>query len=195
MDKEQFRSLLKEERELYLGTDEKKAKQMKKSRHKRYIIWRYMYYFRCSVYWNEVRTSGNNRLERMIAKRKARYFIKKKNIYSSLSGVEIGIESRIGRMCDIWHSGVVINGTIGENCTFHGNNIIGNKGKGHESEKPVLGSGVDVGAGAAIIGDVYIADDSIIGAGAVVTKSFSETGSIIVGVPGRIKEKKEQIHE
>ena len=79
----------------------------------------------------------------------------------------------------------MINGNVGDNCTFHGNNIIGNKGKGKENLNPTLGDNVDVGANAVIIGDVQIADNCVIGAGAVVTKSFVEPGSIIVGVPAR----------
>ena len=42
-----------------------------------------------------------------------------------------------------------------------------------------------VGYGAIIIGDVEIADNCVIGAGAVVTKSFTKKGSVIAGVPAR----------
>ena len=63
--------------------------------------------------------------------------------------------------------------------------IIGNKGKGHEAESPILEDKVDVGAGAIIIGNLRIVDGCVIGAGAVVTKSFEEKDSVIVGVPGK----------
>lgn len=181
-----LQDLLKEEKKLYLG-DEIREKQMKKSHHKRYIIWRYLYYFRLCQYWKIVRQEGKGRwIERHLAKLRYRYYDKKRNQYSEKAGVEIGIESQIGHNCDIWHSGIVINGVIGDNCVFHGNNIIGNKGKGSEQEYPVLGDRVDVGAAAVIIGQVTIADECVIGAGAVVTKSFKENGAVIAGVPGKI---------
>lgn len=181
-----FKKLLLGEKTLYLGNNLNSIKQMKKCRHKRYYIWKYLYYFRLCQFNIATRTDNNaGRLEKKIAKYKYRCYNKKRNKYSYKSGVEIGINCNIGKNCDIWHSGVVINADIGDNCVFHGNNILGNKGKGKESLNPKLGNNVDVGAGAVIIGDVRIADDSVIGAGAVVTKSFEEPGSIIVGVPGK----------
>ncbi len=186
MKKEVFSRLIEDEKRLYLGEDKNKIKQMKKCRHKRYYIWRYLYFFRCCQYYKAVRQDkSSGRLTRRIAKLKFKYYNKKKNIYSYKSGVEIGIDSKLGKNCDIWHSGVVINGDVGDNCTFHGNNTIGNKGKGSESLCPVIENGVDIGVGAIVIGDVKIADDCVIGAGSVVTKSFEKQGSIIVGVPGK----------
>lgn len=187
MTKAEFEAVLQEERELYLGKGVKEIKQKQKSHHKRYTVWKYMYYFRCSQYWRYVRQdSSASQMTRRMAKFRYRYYDRKRNIYSEKAGVEIGIDSKVGRNCDIWHSGIVINGNVGDNCTFHGNNIIGNKGKGHEKQNPTLGNNVDVGAGANIIGELQIADGCIVGAGAVVTKSFMESGTVIVGVPGRV---------
>jgi len=186
MHEKLFKELLQEEKELYLGTNPKQEKDWKKSYHKRYTIWRYLYYFRCCQYWCDVRQATDiGRLQKRLAKMKFQHYNKMRNIYSEKSGVEIGINCKIGKNCDIWHSGVVINGDVGDDCIFHGNNIIGNKGKGHESESPIIGSKVDIGAGAIIIGDLRIADGCIIGAGAVVTKSFEDETSVIVGVPGK----------
>ena len=47
-----------------------------------------------------------------------------------------------------------------------------------------IGEGVWIGAGAIILGGVKVGDHSIVGAGAVVTRSFPNH-SVIVGVPGR----------
>ena len=49
----------------------------------------------------------------------------------------------------------------------------------------MIGNRVDIGVGAKIIGGITIADDVKIGAGAVVTKSCSEIGATLVGVPAR----------
>lgn len=186
MDNCEFQKLIDDERKMYLTGDERTMKQIKKYRHKRYYIWKYLYCFRCCQYWREVRYSKSTRkIMRRYAKLKFRYYDRLRGIYSYKSGVEIGINCNIGKNCDIWHSGVVINGDVGDNCVFHGNNIIGNKGIGFESKTPQLGNRVDVGAGAVIIGNVCIADDSVVGAGAVVTKTFEKAGSVIVGVPGK----------
>ena len=48
---------------------------------------------------------------------------------------------------------------------------------------PTLGNNVDVGVGAAIIGGINVADNCIIGANAMVNKSFMKCGSIILGIP------------
>lgn len=106
------------------------------------------------------------------------------NIYGERAGVEIGLNSNVGKCPDIWHGGVVINGTVGDNCIFHGNNCVGKKPP--ESGTPVLGDGVDMGVGSVAIGNIEIAPGCKIGANAVVTKSFFEPNSVIVGVPGRI---------
>ncbi len=186
MNKIEFKNIIFEEKLLYLGDNPSIIKQMKKSHHKRYYIWKYLYFFRCCQYYRKVRQDKSaSRFERKLAKFKFKHYEKKKNIYSYKSGVEIGIDSKIGKNCDIWHSGVVINGNIGDNCIFHGNNTIGNKGQGNDSLRPELGNNIDIGVGAVIIGSLIIADGCIIGAGAVVTKSFEQNNSIIVGVPGK----------
>lgn len=183
----EFEILLREEKELYLGSDPKRIKQLKKSRNKRYIIWSYLESFRKCQYWRDVRTDSSASL---LEKRRAKFFFrkydKKRNILSECYGVEIGINSVIGKNIDIWHGGIVINGIIGDNCVFHGNNIIGNKGKGRECESPKIGNGVDIGAGANIIGKLKFADNCIVGSSAVVTKSVDQEGAVLVGVPARI---------
>ncbi len=184
MTKKELSFIIEEEKNMYFG---KNMKQMKKSKHKRYFIFMYLLYFRkCQYYKNLRQNRKNSKIQRIIFKYKYRYYEKRKNIFSYKSGVEIGLNCIIGQRCNIWHSGVVINGNIGDNCIFHGNNTIGNKGLGNESLRPIIGNNVDIGAGAIIIGDISIADNCIVGAGTVVTKSFNETASVIVGVPGKI---------
>ncbi len=186
VNKKELDSIIKEEKALYLSNIESRAKQMKKSNHKRYLIFKYLYYFRHCQYYRNLRSDKNcTGLKKTEAKYRYRYYDRKRNIYSYKAGVEIGLDSDIGKCCDIWHSGVVINGTVGENCVFHGNNTIGNKGIAKDNLRPVIGNNVDIGAGAVIIGNNYIADNCVIGAGAVVTKSFEKIGSVIAGVPAK----------
>lgn len=112
---------------------------------------------------------------------------RRKNILGNKLGVDIR-ENSIDSGLMLFHSNVIVNGhaIIGKNCKFHGNNCIGNNGK--DGKTPVLGNNIDIGFGAIIIGDVEIADDVIIGAGAVVVKSIKEKGSIYMGVPATKKE-------
>ncbi len=108
----------------------------------------------------------------------------KKNNLSFKLGVEIN-PFHCGKGVRICHPNVVINGYAGDNCIFHGNNIIGNKKTGAKSDIPKIGNNVDIGTGAIIIGNVVIADKCVIGAGAVVTKSFTTPGTVIAGVPAK----------
>lgn len=92
---------------------------------------------------------------------------------------------RIKKGIRICHNNVLLTAEIGENCIFHGNNAVGQNKTGEHTKLPRIGNCVDVGYGAMIFGDVDIADNCVIGAGAVVTKSFTQKGSILVGVPAK----------
>jgi serine O-acetyltransferase len=53
----------------------------------------------------------------------------------------------------------------------------------------VIGNRVDIGAGAKILGEIRIGDDSSIGANAVVLTDVPE-GSIAVGIPAVVRPRK-----
>ncbi len=186
INKKNIKLITEKERILYLGKTKASQKQMKKTGHKRYFIYMYIYCLRFCQFYRDIRNDKNSsRFKKIVSKYKFKYYNRKKNIFSYKSGVEIGLNSKIGLCCDIWHGGVVINGNIGDYCVLHGNNIIGNKGVGRENLCPTIGNNVDIGAGAVIIGDITLADNCIVGAGAVVTKNFTKSDSIIIGVPGK----------
>ena len=107
-----------------------------------------------------------------------------------LTGIEIHPGARIGRRLFIDHGmGVVIGETtvIGDDCIlFHGSTLGGRsmrRGKRH----PTLGDRVLVGAGAKVLGPVWVGDDAQVGANAVVTKDIPN-GCVAVGVPARVRE-------
>ena len=79
---------------------------------------------------------------------------------------------------------IVINGQceIGENCTINACVNIGTQA-GYIDKVPKIGNNVYIGPGAKLFGDIYIADGCAIGANAVVNKSFTESNSVIVGIP------------
>lgn len=114
--------------------------------------------------------------------------IKKLDRKINKESVSLGIElvpNHIGKGVRIAHPNVVLNGYVGEGCVFHGNNVLGNKKTGDANAVPHLGNNIDVGIGAMIIGDIEIADNCVIGAGSVVTKSFTVPGTVIAGVPAK----------
>lgn len=105
-----------------------------------------------------------------------------------LTGIEIHPAAVIGRRFFIDHGmGVVIGETaeIGDDCTlYHGVTLGGTtwqKGKRH----PTLGNDVVVGAGAKVLGPIYLANGARVGSNAVVVKDVPE-GATVVGIPGRI---------
>jgi serine O-acetyltransferase len=105
-----------------------------------------------------------------------------------LTGIEIHPGATIGPGLFIDHGmGVVIGETaeIGMDVTlYHGVTLGGTslqKGKRH----PTLGDRVVVGAGAKVLGAIFIGPDSRIGANAVVVKPVP-ANSVVVGVPGQV---------
>ena len=80
---------------------------------------------------------------------------------------------------------------IGRNCKIHGNCCIGSDG-GYPDYSPIIGDNVDIGQGAQILGGIRIADNVRIGAGAVVVKDVTTPGVTVVGVPGRIIDKRSE---
>ena len=89
-----------------------------------------------------------------------------------IGGITVSPRARIGRNCKIY-PGV----TIGTTRT-------------DAIPAPRLGDNIHIGAGAAIIGDIDIADDIAIGANAVVVHSFAEPGITLAGVPAKIVKKR-----
>lgn len=107
-----------------------------------------------------------------------------------MTGIEIHPGAVIGRRFFIDHGmGVVIGETaeIGDDVTiYHGVTLGGtslNEGKRH----PTLADGVIVGAGAKILGPIYVGKQARIGANAVVVDNVKE-GATMIGVPAHALE-------
>ena len=105
----------------------------------------------------------------------------------SLSGIEIHPGAKLGRRLVIDHGmGLVIGETaeVGDDCIlFHGVTLGGTKFD-PVKRHPTIGNRVLIGTGAAILGPIFLADDSRVGANAVVTRSV-EAGVTVVGNPAR----------
>ncbi|MGD1982876.1 MAG: serine O-acetyltransferase [Chromatiaceae bacterium] len=112
-----------------------------------------------------------------------------------ITGIEIHPGAVIGQRFFIDHGmGVVIGETavIGDDCTlYHGVTLGGTswqKGKRH----PTLANDVVVGAGAKVLGPIEIGEGARIGSNAVVVRDVPEH-STVVGVPGRLIERKDPV--
>lgn len=110
-----------------------------------------------------------------------------------LTGIEIHPGAKIGRRVFIDHGmGVVIGETaeIGDDVLIYQGVVLGGASLEKKKRHPTVGSGVVIGSGAKIIGNITIGDCSKVGAGSVVLKS-APNGSTIVGIPGRnVKEER-----
>lgn len=107
----------------------------------------------------------------------------------AITGIEIHPGATIGRRLFIDHGmGVVIGETtvIGNDVTLFHNTTLGGRSMTHGKRHPTLGDRVVVGAGAKVLGAVWIGDDVQIGANAVVVKDIP-AGSIAVGVPAKVR--------
>jgi serine O-acetyltransferase len=105
-----------------------------------------------------------------------------------LTGIEIHPGAVIGKGAFIDHGmGVVIGETaiIGENALIYQGVTLGGTGKEIGKRHPTLGDNVVVGAGAKVLGNIEIGNNSRIGAGSVVLKSVP-SGCTVVGIPGRV---------
>lgn len=126
----------------------------------------------------------------------ARYFYLKKHFFlarwvcesaKKKTGIEIHPGASIGRRLFIDHgTGIIIGETtiIGDDVTiFHGV-TLGGTSKDQGKRHPTIKNNVLIGAGAKILGNITIGENSKIGANAVVLKDVSPN-STVVGIPGR----------
>jgi serine O-acetyltransferase len=103
-------------------------------------------------------------------------------------GVELPLGVRVGRRVSIDHqSGIVIHGhtVIGDDCRIRQNTTMGVRNLDDPHAAPVLEPGVDVGAGAVIIGRITIGEKASVGANAVVLQDVPP-GALAIGVPAKI---------
>ena len=117
------------------------------------------------------------------------------------TGIEIHPGAKIGRGLVIDHGmGVVIGETaeIGDNVLLYHGVTLGGTGKDKGKRHPTVGNNVVIGAGAKVLGSIYIGSNSKIGANSVVLNNVPE-GATAVGIPAKniikIKEEKLDIIE
>jgi serine O-acetyltransferase len=88
----------------------------------------------------------------------------------------------------IAHAGTIVvnRGTrVGANCRLHVCVNIGTKA-GSSNDAPQIGDNCYIGPGAKLFGPITIGNNMVIGANAVVNKSFPEGNATIGGIPAKI---------
>jgi serine O-acetyltransferase len=105
-----------------------------------------------------------------------------------ITGIEIHPGAQIGRRFFVDHGmGVVIGETtiVGDDVTLYQGVTLGGTGKEVGKRHPTIRNNVVIGAGARVLGNITIGENSRVGAGSVVLRDVPDN-STIVGVPGHI---------
>jgi serine O-acetyltransferase len=105
-----------------------------------------------------------------------------------LTNIEIHPAATLGPRLFIDHgAGVVIGETavVGTDVTIYHGVTLGGTSLDHGKRHPTIGDRVTIGAGAKVLGNLVVGDDSRIGANAVLVRSVDDH-SVVVGVPGQV---------
>ena len=101
----------------------------------------------------------------------------------------IPYSAKIGKNCRFGKGalGIVIHEKtkIGDNCIISHNVTFGGSSKKERGKLPIVGNKVRIGSGAAILGNVTVGDNVIIGSNSVVRINIP-SNSIVAGNPARI---------
>lgn len=141
-------------------------------------IWQFQKTMRRLEYYTNCKNKGLHKITYLYLKYK----------YRKIS-VKLGFSIPInvfGPGLSIVHYGTIVinrNAKVGANCRMHACVNIG--ASGGEREAPQLGDNVYIAPGAKIYGNISIANNTAIGANAVVNKTFKEENSVIAGVPAK----------
>lgn len=170
----------KKDLEYYLACDKVALKIPDTTKHPRPFdwIWKYERLLRYTeYYWNSKDRLANKLLYVIYRIRFKRY------------GLKLGFTIPLnvfGPGLSIAHYGTIVvneNAQIGENCRIHEGVTIGSTNG--SSQAANIGRNCFIGSGAKIIGDIRIADDVAIGAGAVVIHDILDSHVAVGGVPAK----------
>jgi serine O-acetyltransferase len=103
-------------------------------------------------------------------------------------GIELPYSAQIGRRVVIEHQhGIIVHGdaVIGDDCILRHGVTIGNRTLDRPRDAPHIGNGVNIGAGAKILGAVTVGAGAQIGANSVVVSDVP-AHSTATGIPARV---------
>lgn len=104
-----------------------------------------------------------------------------------LCGISLGYAVKVGRRVKLEHFGgmILVPREIGDDVTIRQNTTMGIARKSQLNGKPIIQDRVEIGCGVAILGNVTVGHDSVIGANAVVIDDIPPF-SVAVGVPAKV---------
>lgn len=145
-------------------------------------------YLEVLLLYPSVHAVGAYRVSNFLYRHK-RYFAARwvSQVSRFFTGIEIHPAATIGKGLFIDHGmGVVIGETteIGDYVTLYQGVTLGGTGKDTGKRHPTLGNHVVVGSGAKVLGPIYVADGSKIGANSVVLEDI-KANTTAVGIPAR----------
>ena len=102
-------------------------------------------------------------------------------------GILLPYPVRVGRRVKLEHFGgmILVAQTIGDDVIIRQNTTFGIANLQALTARPVIGNGVEIGAGAVILGGIHVGDGAVIGANAVVVRPVP-AGAVVGGVPARL---------
>ena len=102
------------------------------------------------------------------------------------AGIMLPYTVHVGRRVRLDHFGgmILVAQSIGDDVTIRQNTTFGIARMTARYDRPVIGNGVEIGAGAVVIGHIRIGDGAIVGANAVVTRDVKPR-EVVGGVPAR----------
>jgi serine O-acetyltransferase len=143
------------------------------------LIWKFEKQLRKVEYYQNCKNSGISKI----------YYYYLKYRFKKIS-VKLGFSippNVFGPGLAIAHYGtIVVNGNskVGANCRMHACVNIG--ASGGQNEAPQLGDNVYIAPGAKIYGNITIANNTAIGANAVVNQSFEKENTVVAGIPAKV---------
>lgn len=128
------------------------------------------------------------RLSQVLGRRSpwAGYLFKQLN--HVLTGADLAWQATVGRGLILHHPTGVVWGpgvTMGEGVVLQQGVTLGGRGGSGADGSPVIGAGVEIGAGARVIGPIVVGPSARIGANAVVLDDIPD-GAAAVGIPARL---------
>ena len=186
--RKELREFLRCDKEIYIRNSLKKRLTDIFLKRENYLIYRFVKDMRYVQYYTTNMRKG------LFFKLMYLYYSRKYNKKCVKYSLMIGPMAFDKGLC-IYHMGNIVVNTqcsIGQNCKLHGSNCIGNSQR--KDDCPTIGKNVRLGVGAKVFGDIYIADNVTIAAGAIVTKSCYEEGVTLAGVPAQIIKRPSQLN-
>jgi serine O-acetyltransferase len=102
-------------------------------------------------------------------------------------GIFLPYTVRLGRRVKLEHFGgmILVAQTIGDDVIIRQNTTFGIATLQALNARPVIGCGVEIGAGAVLLGGIHVGNRAIIGANAVVVRDVPAR-AVVGGVPARL---------